>query len=141
MNIVPLTENLAVSAQITLEDVAKIAAAGYKVLINNRPDDEDSHQPTSARIAAAAEAAGLEYHHMPVTAANFPGQDLAAMSELFDDAERPVLAFCRSGTRCANLWVACQADSASENAMKVVSQRSFDLSMALGFVVDSPPRK
>ena len=141
MNIIKLTESLSVSAQINLDDVAKIAAAGYKVLINNRPDGEDSHQPAGAVIAAAAEAAGLEYHHMPVTAASFPGPDLAAMTDLFDDSERPVLAFCRSGTRCANLWVACQAGSASENAMKVVSQRSFDLSMALGFVADSPPRK
>ena len=41
MNIVKLTDYLAVAAQITPEDVAAIAAAGYKVLINNRPDGED----------------------------------------------------------------------------------------------------
>jgi uncharacterized protein (TIGR01244 family) len=137
MNIVKLTESFAVSAQVNLEDVANIAAAGYKVLINNRPDCEDSHQPIGAIIAAAAEAAGLEYHHMPVTAASFPGPDLAAMTDLLDDSERPVLAFCRSGTRCANLWVAGLTGSASENAMQTVSQRGFDLSMASVFIADS----
>ena len=44
-----------------------------------------------ADIAAAAEAAGLEYHYMPVNAMNYPGPDLPAMKSLFDDVDRPVL--------------------------------------------------
>ena len=137
MNIVKLTENLAVSAQIGLNDVAQIAAAGYKVLINNRPDGEDSHQPAGALIATAAEAVGLEYHYMPITAASFPGPDLEAISDLFDDPSRPVLAFCRSGTRCANLWVAGLADSDLANAMKVANECGFDLGMASSFLANA----
>jgi uncharacterized protein (TIGR01244 family) len=141
MNIVKLTENLAVSAQISLDDVAQIAAAGYKVLINNRPDGEDSHQPAGALIATAAEAAGMEYHHIPITAASFPGPDLEAITALFDDPSRPVLAFCRSGTRCANLWVAGVADSDLAGAMKVASQCGFDLGMASSLITDAAQRK
>jgi uncharacterized protein (TIGR01244 family) len=141
MNIVKLTESLAVSAQITLEDVAQIAAAGYAVLINNRPDGEESAQVPSALIATAAEAAGMEYHHMPITAASFPGPDLDAISDLFDDPSHPVLAFCRSGTRCANLWVAGVADSDLASAMKVASQCGFDLGMASSFIADAAQRK
>jgi uncharacterized protein (TIGR01244 family) len=141
MNIVKLTESLAVSAQITLEDVAQIAAAGYAVLINNRPDGEESAQVPSALIATAAEAAGMEYHHMPVTAASFPGPDLDAISDLFDDPSHPVLAFCRSGTRCANLWVAGVADSDLASAMEVASQCGFDLDMALSFIAGAAQRK
>lgn len=131
MNIVKLTDSLAVSAQISVDDVPHIAAAGYKVLINNRPDGEETTQPLGSLIAAAAEVAGLEYHHMPVTAGSFPGPDLETMHDLFNDPERPTLAFCRSGTRCANLWVAGFAASGSENAMEVASRCGFDLSMAL----------
>ena len=141
MNIVKLTENLAVSAQISLDDVEQIAAAGYKVLINNRPDGEDSHQPAGALIATAAEAAGMEYHHIPITAASFPGPDLDAISDLFDDPSHPVLAFCRSGTRCANLWVAGVADFDLASAMKVASQCGFDLGMASSFIADAAQRK
>ena len=141
MNIVKLTESLAVSAQITLEDVAQIAAAGYAVLINNRPDGEESAQVPSAFIETAAEAAGMEYHHIPITAASFPGPDLEAITDLFDDPSRPVLAFCRSGTRCANLWVAGVADSDLAGAMKVASQCGFDLSMASSFITDAAQRK
>lgn len=140
MNIVQLTDNLAVSAQINPEDVVAIAAAGYQVLINNRPDGEESTQPTAAAIAAAAQDAGLEYHHMPVTAGSFPGADFDAMSDLLGDPARPVLAFCRSGTRCANLWVASSDDAGREQAMRVASQRGYDMGMASNFLsrADSP---
>ena len=50
MNIVKLTDKLAVSAQISPEDVAQIAAAGFKVLINNRPDGEEGTQASAAEI-------------------------------------------------------------------------------------------
>lgn len=134
MNIVKLTDSIAVSAQITPGDVAAIAAAGFCVLINNRPDGEVPDQPTSAAIAAAALAAGLEYHHMPVTAATFPGPAFHEMSDLLDDPSRPVLAFCRTGTRCANLWVAGCDESQREHAMAVAGQRGFDLGMAAKFL-------
>ena len=134
MNIVKLTDSLAVSAQIAPEDVAAIAAAGYKVLINNRPDSEESTQPDSAAIAAAAHAAGMEYHHLPVTAPSFPGPDFDAMSNLLDDPSHPVLAFCRSGTRCANLWVAACDEAVREQAIAVARQRGFDLGMAIKFL-------
>jgi len=139
MNIVKLTDSVAVSAQITPEDVTAIAAAGYKVLINNRPDGEEASQPSAAAIGTAARAAGLEYHHMPVTAANFPGADFDAMSDLLDDSSRPVLAFCRSGTRCANLWLAGCAKAARDEAMQVASLRGFDLAMAAKFMAGQAP--
>ncbi len=134
MKIVQLTDTVAVSAQITPEDVAEIAAAGFRVLINNRPDGEESGQPTSAAVAAAAQAAGLEYHHMPVTAQSFPGPDFAAMSDLLDDPARPALAFCRTGTRSANLWVAGSEASRRELALSEAGQQGFDLAMAVRFL-------
>ncbi len=134
MNIVKLTDNVAVSAQITPEDVVEIAAAGFKVLINNRPDGEELNQPTSAAMAAAAQAVGMEYHHMPITAPGFPGPDFDAMSDLLDDPARPVLAFCRTGTRCANMWVAGCDEAARECAMTAAEQRGYDLGMAAKFL-------
>lgn len=131
MKIVRLTETVAVSQQITPENVAEIAAAGFRVLVNNRPDGEEPNQPTSADIAAAAEAAGLEYHYMPVNALNFPGPDVEQMGQLLNDTARPVLAFCRSGTRCANLWVATRGDEARDQAARQAAQLGYDVGMAI----------
>lgn len=130
MKIVQLADNLAVSAQITPDDVERIAAQGYQVLINNRPDGEEPSQPAGSEIAAAAAAAGLEYHYLPVTHASFPGPQFDTMCELLGDRSRPVFAFCRSGTRCANLWVVSVAESRRAQAVQSATQQGFDLGMA-----------
>ena len=130
MRIVKLSENVAVSEQIRPADVADIAAAGYRVLVNNRPDNEEPGQPAGTDIAAAAAAAGLEYHYLPVTAANFPGPDFERMRKLLQDDSQPVLAFCRSGTRCANLWVACRDEQDRAEARGVARQLGYDLGMS-----------
>lgn len=130
MKIVKLEDTVGVSAQIVPDNVAEIAAAGYQVLINNRPDGEEAGQPVNADIAAAAKAAGLEYHFMPVTAMNFPGPQFDQMSDLLDDPDRPVLAFCRTGTRCTNLWVASRQPEAREQAAQRARQLGYDLGMA-----------
>jgi uncharacterized protein (TIGR01244 family) len=130
MKIVKLEDTVGVSAQITTDNIAEIAAAGYKVLINNRPDGEEAGQPVNADIAAAAQEAGLEYHFMPVTAMNFPGPQFDQMADLLDDPDRPVLAFCRTGTRCTNLWVASRQNEAREQAAQRARQLGYDLGMA-----------
>ena len=129
MNIIKLTETLAVSPQITPAEVAEVAAAGYRVLINNRPDGEEATQPGNADIAAAAAAAGLEYYYMPVNALNFPGEDFSAMRDLMSDPDKPALAFCRTGTRCTNLWVASKTGTEREAATLTARQLGFDLSL------------
>ena len=130
MNVYKLTDTLAVAGQIRLEAVGKIAEAGYKVLINNRPDGEEPGQPTSASIAAAAAAVGLEYRHFPVNAMDFPGPAVDEMADFFDDEQRPVLAFCRTGTRCTNLWVLTRLDTEVDEAAAHAQSLGFDLSMA-----------
>ena len=130
MRAAKLSDTLSVSGQISVADVAAIAEAGFKVLINNRPDHEEVVQPTSADIFAAAEQAGLEYYHLPVTARNFPGAGFGQMESLFDDANKPAFAFCRSGTRCANLWVLTRSATSREGAIEAARRFGFDLSMA-----------
>jgi uncharacterized protein (TIGR01244 family) len=130
MNVYKLTETVAVSGQIRPEVVPQIAEAGYKVLINNRPDGEEPGQPSNADIAAAAEQAGLEYHYLPVTAMDFPGAGAEQMADFFDDEQRPVFAFCRTGTRCTNLWVITRDVDDQDTAAAHARGIGFDISMA-----------
>lgn len=130
MKIAELTPQLGVTGQITPADVAAIAAAGYRVIINNRPDGEEGAQPAGAAIAAAAAAAGLAYHYLPVTAADFPGAGFAEMTALLNDPSRPVLAFCRSGNRCTNLWIASRPEAERPAAQARARELGFDVAMA-----------
>ncbi|MFK7828371.1 MAG: TIGR01244 family sulfur transferase [Congregibacter sp.] len=128
---VKLTDTVAVSQQIHPEDMAAIAAAGFKVIVNNRPDGEAPDQPASDALQAAAQAAGLEYVYYPLSAFNYPGGDLPAMAALFGNAESPVFAFCRSGTRSANLWVSTQQASSQDASRHAIGQLGFDISWSL----------
>lgn len=130
MGYVKLTDSVAVAGQIRAEQVREIAAAGFRVLVNNRPDGEDAGQPAGSEIEAAALAAGLEYHHLPVTGMDFPGPDVERMAMLLDDSSRPVFAFCRTGTRCTNLWVVTRGEDARDQAIEHARSMGFDVSMA-----------
>lgn len=127
---VKLTETIAASPQIQPEHMSAIAADGYKVVINNRPDGEAMAQPSSDALRAAAQAAGMEYHYYPLNAFNYPGDDLAAIAALFDDESRPVFAFCRSGTRSSNLWVSSRQEPDRAVARQHAQQMGFDISMS-----------
>jgi uncharacterized protein (TIGR01244 family) len=105
----PLNDAFAVAPQIRPEDVPAIKAAGYVAIVNNRPDDEESGQPAGDALRAAAEAAGLGYTAIPVTAAGFSHPQLDAMAAALAAADGPVLAYCRSGTRSCNLWALAAA--------------------------------
>ena len=74
-------------------------------MINNRPDFEGGpNQPTNASIEAAAKAAGLNYAFLPV-APNFQSpEEIASFAELLASLPKPILAFCRSGTRSGKLY-------------------------------------
>lgn len=61
-----INERMAVAGQIGPADVAEAAKGGYNTVVNNRPDGEAPDQPPGEAIAAAAAAAGLDYHYLPV---------------------------------------------------------------------------
>ena len=128
---VQLNDHVAVAGQIQPHDMAAIAAAGYRSIVNNRPDGEALDQPSSAVLQAAAQAAGLEYRYYPLNAFNYPGNDLAAISALFDDPAKPAFAFCRSGTRSTNLWISSRAPDDREPARQHARQLGFDVSLSL----------
>ena len=131
MPIFKLSESLSVAAQITPQDVPNIAAQGFTTVVCNRPDGEVPDQASMDEIEAACNAAGLLFVRYPINAMNFPGADLDGLGELFDDPSQSVLAYCRTGTRCANLWVATRSDEDTPEAIQVARDIGFDLSMVV----------
>ena len=84
-----LTENLSVSPQLALADVATAAASGIAVIVNNRPDGEDPNAPQGDEIGAAAAAAGLNYVEIPIGHAGFSEPQVDAMIAALEQAEGP----------------------------------------------------
>lgn len=109
-----VNDRISVSPQIDPADVTEIARAGFRAIINNRPDGEDAGQPDGAAIRAVAETLGLAYHEIPVTQAGFSHPQITAMANAIDAADGPVLAYCRSGTRSCNLWALAAAKAGTD---------------------------
>ena len=129
MPVFQLTESLYVSAQIAPQDIPNLSTQGFTVVVCNRPDGEVPGQATMDEIEAACNAAGLLFVRYPVDAMNFPGPDIEGLGALFDDPSQSVLAYCRTGTRCANLWVTSQTGDGQAEAMQTARDIGFDLSL------------
>ena len=105
-----LSADLCVAGQLETSAMAWAAQAGFRSVINNRPDFEAGpDQPTSAAMQKAAEAAGLAYAFLPVDPAVQTPQEIARFAELLRELPTPILAFCRSGTRSTKLYTAARA--------------------------------
>ena len=105
-----LAPDVCVTGQLEPAAMAWAAQAGFKSVVNNRPDFEGGpDQPTSAAIEAAARAAGLHYAHLPVAPAVQTPEQIAAFAALLAQLPRPLLAFCRSGARSSKLFHAATA--------------------------------
>lgn len=109
-----LDNNFAVAPQISPADVTELARAGFKGVINNRPEGEEPGQPAGAAIRAVCETLGMTYAEIPVTHAGFSHPQLDAMAAALGGAEGPVLAYCRSGTRSCNLWALAMAKQGAD---------------------------
>ena len=129
-----VTDAFTVAPQIELADMAAAKAAGFVLVINNRPDGESPDQPTSAEMEAAATAAGLAYAYIPVRGGPTPeqvDQELALLA----DTDGPVLAYCRSGTRSIVTWSIGQAMAGQQSRGDLINlgaEAGYDLSGVLG---------
>jgi len=109
MDIRPITPGYAVSPQITAADLPAIAAAGFTTVICNRPDSEVESDLQTAAIRAAADVAGLRYEVLELNQQTLTPDNAARQRALVAASEGPVLAYCRSGTRCSVIWAIGQA--------------------------------
>lgn len=104
-----ITELFSVAPQLEVSDVAAIKSAGFKSVIINRPDHELSPlETTSSAMITAVKEAGLVVHYQPVVACDITLENIQEFKQLYTDLPKPILAYCRSGMRCANLYELAQ---------------------------------
>jgi len=102
MHLIQLDDDLFVSGQLTPEDIQAAAQYGIRTIINNRPDYEDPWQVENAVLEEMAKASGIDYYYLPFSGMP-PADVIERMVEELPAMRKPLLAFCRSGTRSAGL--------------------------------------
>ncbi|MBO6581759.1 MAG: TIGR01244 family phosphatase [Hyphomonas sp.] len=124
-----VTEAFAVAPQINEEDVAQIQAAGFKTIVSNRPDGEGGvDQPRMGAIRAKAESLGLAFVALPFSGAPTP-EVVERMSNILNEAPQPVLAYCRTGTRCITAWALTHAGQGTgQEIVDAAADAGYDLS-------------
>ena len=117
----PLTSGLSVAGRLDRAEIDALAGAGVRTIVNNRPDGEDPGQLPAAEARRIAEAHGIAYHHIPITAATLSRADVDAFAAVLRGAPAPVVAHCRSGTRSALLWALPRMREGA-NALSLVAE-------------------
>ena len=109
MKFAKINNELTVSDQITIEDLKEIQAQGYKTIFCNRPDQESEGQLTFSIIEKEAQNLGIKAIHQPVIGGQISDDDIAQFGSSFELAQKPIFAYCRTGTRCSMLWALSHA--------------------------------
>ncbi len=124
-----ITPLFATAPQLPADDVVAAARAGFRSIISNRPDHEETGQPTAAEIGEFARASGMDFAHVPVEPGKATDADADAMKEALARMPQPVLGFCRSGARAATLWALAEAERGDPvTIVELAKGAGFDLS-------------
>ncbi|MGN2252305.1 TIGR01244 family sulfur transferase [Frateuria sp. GZRe12] len=128
MHIRKLTDQISVSPQVLPGEMADLEAAGFRSVINNRPDGEADDQPSGVEMAQAAAAHGLAYRDIPVVPGQYGAAVIEAMAQAMAELPMPVLAFCRTGTRSTTLWALQAARAGDADAIvKAAGGAGYDI--------------
>lgn len=128
MKYAQLTPSYAVAPQIDPADAEAIRSAGFTDVICNRPDEEVPPDLAADSIEAALVAAGVRFHVNPVRSGALTEAEIARQTDIIADAEGPVLAYCRSGTRSSIVWALGEAGMSPDEIIAAAARGGYDLS-------------
>jgi len=124
-----IIDNYFVSDQITEEDIEQLKEAGFKTIFCNRPDNEEQNQVTVKSIQDKAIERGLNFIHQPVIGGQISQNDIDQFSDYYDAAEKPIFAYCRTGTRSSMLWALSESGKRSiDEILQLTSAAGYNLS-------------
>ena len=117
-----------VSPQISVTDLEFLSENGFGKIICNRPDFEVPPSFQSNVIKKVATEIGLSFEYHPLTFENMNAENIEKQMAFIKESERPVLAYCTSGTRCAAIWALGQIGKMSKDEiLKTTLESGYNL--------------
>ena len=129
MKLNKVIEEYVVSDQINAQDISVLKEHGIKTIFCNRPDSEEMNQPTAEEMQKVAESLGLKFVHQPVIGNAISQKDVDDFKSYYENAEKPIFAYCRTGTRSTMLWALSELSKReSSEIINLTSAAGYDLS-------------
>jgi uncharacterized protein (TIGR01244 family) len=125
-----ITDSLSVAGQISLADLAAFAKQGYATIINQRPDNEEPGQLDHLTAEAEAKKQGLDYRYQPIVTNAITRREVTDFQTMILREGKPILAHCRSGTRCYLMYALVRTLFEGESPLKLVAEaaaRGYDI--------------
>ena len=117
-----------VSPQISVTDLEFLSENGFGKIICNRPDFEVPPSFQSSVIKKVATEIGLSFEYHPLTFENMNAENIEKQMAFIKESERPILAYCTSGTRCAAIWALGQIGKMSKDEiLKTTLESGYNL--------------
>ncbi len=127
MNYSRVTTTYAVAPQIDPADAEEIRAAGFTDVICNRPDEEVAPDQAANSVAAALSENGVRFHANPVRNGALTDAEVQRQASILAEAEGPVLAYCRSGTRSTIVWALGEPSMSPDAIIAAAAGAGYDL--------------
>ena len=111
-----------------MTDLEFLSENGFGKIICNRPDFEVPPSLQSNVIKKVATEIGLSFEYHPLTFENMNAENIEKQMAFIKESERPVLAYCTSGTRCAAVWALGQIGKMSKDEiLKTTLESGYNL--------------
>lgn len=111
-----------VHGQPDREHLAGAKERGFRTVIDLRTEGEQGQTLPPSAEAAAAEATGLAYTHVPVRTDQFDSAALDQFRRVLSEADAPVLVHCASGKRAGTFVLADQAIRTGRSGAEIVRE-------------------
>jgi sulfide:quinone oxidoreductase len=129
MDIREISDQFYVAPQITEADLAAVREMGIKSIICNRPDGEGADQPSFKELSQIAKKLGLDMRYIPIVGGLVQDSNAMEFGMALETLPKPILAYCRSGTRSATLWSLAQAkDTPIADILSATKGAGYDMS-------------
>lgn len=127
--IAQITDNYSVAPQLTAADFEEIAKAGYKTVINFRPDGEKPGYLNAEDAEEIAEDNNLAYYHIPVPMNGLSAEHIKSLKQIIAQTDEPVLAHCGTGKRASVVWAFAHANQGDiDNIISCCANAGHDIS-------------
>ena len=128
MNLITVTPDFKVAADLKPEEVNDLIACGVRSVISTLPDASADAIPASEAMRGSVEAASASFAHVPVVIGLITPEQIDDFANALAASDGPVVAYCHSGLRAMLLWALAKKDDLGlETVIDIADRAGFDI--------------